>query len=128
MQVPLSTGANNLLIEGLDSKGIPVAKASQWIYATYKGSNASPVVINEFMANNARTIFQCDRRFDDWIELYNSSDSMVDLSGYLLTDSLASLTKWRMPAGTKIGPREFLLVWADDGDASCFGAHQSEPA
>jgi hypothetical protein len=73
-----------------------------------------PVVINEFMASNTRTLLNCGRLYDDWIELFNTSSNAVDLSGYYLTDNLTNATKWPFPQSTFIGPRGYLLVWADD--------------
>ena len=73
-----------------------------------------PVVINEFMASNTRTIRNCAELYDDWIELYNTSGTAVDLSGFFLSDNLGNPTKWAFPEGTFIGPRGYLLVWADD--------------
>ncbi|MEO8428117.1 MAG: lamin tail domain-containing protein, partial [Verrucomicrobiota bacterium] len=77
-------------------------------------STIVPVVINEFMASNTRTLLNCARVYDDWIELYNTSSSAVDLSGYFLTDNLTNSTKWSFPQGTFIGSHGYLLVWADD--------------
>ncbi|PYI85879.1 MAG: hypothetical protein DME26_10005, partial [Verrucomicrobia bacterium] len=73
-----------------------------------------PVVINEFMASNTRTLTNCARQYDDWIELFNSGTVTADLSGYYLTDNLTNATKWAFPQGTFIGPHSYLLVWADD--------------
>lgn len=74
--------------------------------------------INEWMANNARTIVQpVSGRYADWFEIYNPSPALVDLSGYSLTDNLQE-KKWLMPAGSRIGPGEFLLIWADGNGAS----------
>jgi hypothetical protein len=76
---------------------------------------AVPVFINEWMASNTRTIVDpMDGRFDDWFELYNAGANAVDLSGYYLTDNLNNPTKWRVPNGTVIPGRGFLLVWADN--------------
>ncbi len=76
------------------------------------------VAINEFLASNTATLADpADGRFDDWIELYNAGDELVDLSGYHLTDDLADPTRYRIPAGYSIPPGGFLLVWADDETA-----------
>lgn len=70
------------------------------------------VVINELMPTNS-TIPDQSKEYDDWIELYNMSPGTVDLSGYFLTDDRKNLTRWTIPDGTKIGPGEFLIIWAD---------------
>ena len=70
------------------------------------------VVINEFMADNNVAVPSPYGNYPDWIELYNYGDYTVDLSGMYLTDDLADLT-WQFKEGTKIGPKRYLLIWAD---------------
>ena len=43
-----------------------------------------------------------------WIELYNDSDSSVDLAGFHVTDDRQLLAKTALPAGTTIAPRGWL--------------------
>lgn len=89
-------------------------------YPTPGGTNnpaSSPLAIsiNEWMASNTETLPDAaDGQYDDWIELYNTSGSTVDLSGYFLTDNLLLPAQWPFPAGTTIGPNGYLLVWADN--------------
>ncbi len=75
----------------------------------------SPIVINEFMADNNTTIQDPDSLgFPDWIELLNTSNVMVDLSRYFLTDNLQDPTQFEIPAGVTIAGGEHLLFWADN--------------
>ncbi|MCS1411314.1 MAG: hypothetical protein M2R45_04513 [Verrucomicrobia subdivision 3 bacterium] len=72
------------------------------------------VFINEWLADNGNfNQDPLDQQFDDWLELYNAGDTSVDLSGYFLSDDPADLQKVMIPDGTVVGPRSFLLVWAD---------------
>jgi hypothetical protein len=97
--------------------------AKNWIYfeeptpnkANGKPKSASlPVVINELMASNSKTIKDETGAYPDWIELYNNSNETIDISGFYLTDKpYKNPSMWRIPNGTKIPPRGFLLVWAD---------------
>lgn len=78
----------------------------------------SQVVINEFMAANSTTIYDPDNNESaDWAELYNSSSSLVDISGYFLTDNLSNPDKWAIPVGTTIPGHGFLIIWADGTDS-----------
>jgi hypothetical protein len=85
-------------------------------------TNVAPplsVFVNEWMAANQSFIADpSDNRFDDWFELYNGHSFAVDLSGYFLTDNtndtLAARTQFRIPDGTVIPARGYLLVWADN--------------
>jgi hypothetical protein len=74
---------------------------------------APKVVINEFMANNEATVQSPSGNYSDWIELYNPSDTSVDLSSMFLTNNLTDL-KWAFTTGTVIEPHGYLLAWADN--------------
>lgn len=77
---------------------------------------SNELVINEFMASNDETVADQDGEFDDWVELYNNSDSSIDMSGYYLSDDPEELMKWEFPAGTSIEGRGYLTIWADDDE------------
>jgi len=97
--------------------------AKTWIFfeePTYNKANSKPdsdilpVVINEFMASNSKTIKDETGAYPDWIELYNNSDNQIDISGFYLTDKpKREPSMWRIPNGTKLSTRGFLLIWAD---------------
>jgi hypothetical protein len=74
------------------------------------------VIINEFSAANMNTISDNYGDREDWIELYNTGTTMVDLSGYYLSDKIDEPTKWEIPAGYTIGPGEYRLVFASKRD------------
>ena len=74
----------------------------------------NPVVINEIMASNMTTIADENGEFNDWIELYNTSGSAVDLGSWFLTDNPANLTKWDFPTNTSIAAHGYLIIWADE--------------
>ncbi|MBN2426571.1 MAG: lamin tail domain-containing protein [Calditrichaceae bacterium] len=86
---------------------------------------ADPVAglfINEFMADNESTISDHTGSFSDWIEIYNSNNYAVNISGFYLTDKLNNLTKYQIPDSapdsTLIPPDGYLLLWADDSPES----------
>ncbi len=66
---------------------------------------ASGLVINEFMADNERTLEDPHDpgQYPDWIELYNGSDQPVTLNGMYLTDDPNDPTKWQI-ATAIVGP------------------------
>ena len=68
--------------------------------------DASMLRITEVMASNDSP---------DWVELYNPSDSTVDLAGLHLTDRSNNLTKWQFPEGS-IAPGGYLVVYASNKD------------
>jgi len=74
--------------------------------------NPQGLVINEFMADNDRAVESVFGGHPDWLELYNSANTSIDLSGMYLSDSL-SKASWRFPNGTTILPHSYLIIWAD---------------
>ena len=75
-------------------------------------SAQAQIVINEVMASNDSAV-QNEGIFPDWVELYNTSTSPVDISDWSLTDSITTPRKFVFPAGTFLGPNGFLIVWLD---------------
>jgi len=76
---------------------------------------AQSVAITEFMAANDK--IQDDQGdMSDWIELHNTSNQTVDLSGWYLTDSLLDLTLWAVPDGVSLGGDAYLVVYASGKD------------
>jgi len=76
----------------------------------------SQVRIAEFLAANASTNLDPDAyEFSDWIELHNSGDQTVDLTGFFLTDNLDNPAKWQIPR-CAIQPGQRQLFWADGLD------------
>jgi hypothetical protein len=76
--------------------------------------------INEFMAFNSSCCPDDDsgtNEFDDWIEIYNSSDQPVDIGGMYLSDDKTNPFNSRLPldnpSATTIPAKGFIIVWAD---------------
>lgn len=72
--------------------------------------------INEFMASNATTICDSFGSYSDWIELYNSTDTDMDISGFGISDNLSQPMKYRFPDGTKIAARGYLVVFCSGNE------------
>lgn len=70
--------------------------------------------INEVLSSNKGIAKDKFGNADDYIEIYNSSPSTINLSGYFLSDDKDSLKKWRFPQGTSIKAKGFVIVWADN--------------
>lgn len=69
------------------------------------------LMISEFMADNDKTLFDEDCENSDWIEIYNSGATAVNLKGWALTDDAGALGKWRFPDYTLPGGN-YLVVFA----------------
>jgi hypothetical protein len=86
---------------------------------TVKPQQAGPVLINEVMGNeddNSSVSKDIDGDANDWIELINTSNEAIDVSGYSLTDgSMPSPPGPRkFPNPTVIPAHGYLLVWASN--------------
>ena len=71
-----------------------------------------PVRINEVSAGNDIFINE-DFKKHDWIELYNITDNTYDASGMYLSDNRDKPHKYRIPDGTVIPARGYLVIWCD---------------
>ena len=72
------------------------------------------VIINEILCSNGSTLISRETgQFADWIEIYNTDDNAIDLSGYFLSDSENNPAKWSFPPNSSIGPHAYLVIWAD---------------
>jgi len=73
------------------------------------------VHINEIVASNANGIQDADGNHPDWIELYNSSNSSIDLKDFSIADKEEDDAKWFFPQ-INLAPKSFLLVFASGLD------------
>ena len=74
----------------------------------------SQVIINEIQPANGGIMADDKGDFDDWIELYNTSDAVIDIAGLVLKDNVDT---WAIPSGleeTKLQPHSYFILWADD--------------
>ncbi len=94
------------------------------IYLVIYSSIASgQLYINEFVASNSSEYVDPDFGDDsDWVEIYNSGSSSINLKGYYLTDNLGKPDKWQISSDLEIGPGNYAVIWADDRDQ---GIHTS---
>jgi len=78
---------------------------------SYTSVYSQSVVINEVMYSNTNAFFDSFEKTPDWIELYNSSNSPVNLKNWKLTDDISNDSYWNFP-DTTIQPHAFLIVFA----------------
>lgn len=84
------------------------------------------VLINEYTAANWDNHSNPSTgKFEDWFELYNPSASLVDVSGWFLSDDITNLTKWVIPAGASVPAGGFLKVYCNDDNTLAGGSVQA---
>ena len=76
--------------------------------------NAGKVLISELMGKNHATLRDEDGDFSDWIELVNSTDETLDMTGWHISDKEGE-TGWTFPAMT-LQAGERILVFASGKD------------
>lgn len=110
----------------LDAKGIQKKAFLVWVSAAVvllvvsgillgisgaEGEFAFPVYISEVLASNT-SYPNADGRCCDYIEIYNSADYPVDLTGFQLGD-IAGNSRYAFPAGTTLEAGGYLVVYCD---------------
>ena len=105
-----------------DSAGSFSPARAAYEYYTIEGNVAEgDLVINELMASNSTTVSDSENEYDDWIELYNTSENAISLDGLFLSDEISNLSKWPLP-DIVVSPDEYFIVWADS-DENQLGTH-----
>ena len=74
------------------------------------------IVINEVLTHS-------NSYPNDWIELYNTTGSTVDIGGWFLSDDRSNLKKYQIAAGESISPYGYKVFTQDDN----FGNSASDP-
>ena len=98
-----------------------------WRASAYKGGspgsddsgilpNPGDIVINEVLAHSHAAAA-------DWIELYNSGSSRIEIGGWYLSDSAVNLKKYRIADGASIDSGEYLVFYEDAN----FGQFSTDP-
>jgi hypothetical protein len=64
------------------------------------------IAINEILAHS-------DAPPSDWIELKNTTSSLIDIGNWYLSDDKDDLTKYRIKAGTILAPGAYLVLSSD---------------
>jgi len=81
------------------------------------------IVINEYSCGNVSNYPDNFSKYEDWIEIYNSSGSPVNIGGYYLSDRLNQPTKWMIPIGTSIGGNARMIFFASGKNTSSGAMH-----
>ena len=80
--------------------------------------NPGAIVINEILAH-------AHAEASDWIELYNTTETAINIGGWFLSDSKKNLFKYKIPNGTTISPDGYLVLYEDlnfgnENDPACY--------
>ncbi|WGO98689.1 CotH kinase family protein [Saccharophagus degradans] len=87
------------------------------------GACTDCIRINEVVASNS-TYDDEDGDSPDWLELYNTSASAVNLSGWTLSDDDDEPAMWTFPNQT-IAAGGYLRIWASDKNSTTVGTYRT---
>lgn len=90
-----------------------ISSCSENNWESGEESASKNIRFNEVMSNNLNystddTFFE----YADWIELSNTSENQIDISGYTLSDKRDN-KGWKIPLGTIISQGGYQIFWAD---------------
>lgn len=119
---PLEIPGSVALMDGVwtvTDMATPGWENSQAGYAAFcqaTGSAPGQIVISELMAAEQYVLPDSFGEFSDWVELYNTGETAVDLTGWFLSDDPDRPTKWQIPGlSIQPGERKILFLSGRDG-------------
>ncbi len=111
--LPLESGAQALQADGtwqtVDTPTPGYENTETGFDAFLTAIGAKNVTITEVMSSQDALIADGNGQFTDYIELYNSGDTEVNLTGWWLSDDASAPNKWIFPE-TTIAPGQYLLL------------------
>lgn len=82
------------------------------------GATPGTIVISEVMASSQFILPDRSGQFPDWIEIWNSSDTSVNLTGWFLTDDPEMPNKWAFPALVLQPGQRFVVFCSGTGSVA----------
>jgi len=99
--------------------GFENSDAGYQAYLQSIGAESGSIRIREVMASDHLLMTDGFGEFSDWIELQNTTDRAIDLSGWFLSDDSYDLQKWMLPE-LVIRPDERILIFCSGRNTTIF--------
>ena len=115
-QIPAIAGSDNVFyyVKSTNGNGKTSRYPAENEWETFAINYQPPnLLINEVLAQNESKRKDNRGEYDDWFEIYNPTNDLLDVTGMYVTDNLSKPRKWRL-GNLAIPPNGFLLLWADD--------------
>ena len=87
-----------------------------FVFALFVNNIFAQIVINEFSASNFDSHLDNYGEYEDWVELYNTTNSDVDLNGWYLSDKTNNATKWQFPSSFIVSANSVAIVYCSGLD------------
>lgn len=124
LSTPTLTADSSYILTGVDEDGVrhyetttfysPGYENTEAGFSAYRMQNAiegGALVINEVCPDPRIGIPDEDGEIVDWVELKNTTDRPISLTGYYLSDKENKPMKWRFPEGAFIPANGYYLVY-----------------
>jgi len=92
--------------------GISLMTAVSAAFAAENALAPQTLRISEIMASNHITLEDVFGRYPDWVEIHNTTDQEISLEGVCLSDKKEEPYRYAFPAGSVIGPDEYIIIYA----------------
>lgn len=89
--------------------------------ALHQARTDSGIEITEIVSGNTKTLADENGEYYDYFELHNVTGAAIDLSGWFVSDTVGSPTKWRLPEGFVLQAGEYRVVYASGLDRADAG-------
>jgi hypothetical protein len=118
VQVVMNTSIVQYYIYAENSNaGVFAPARAEYVYYTLYASlfSAAPgdVVFNEFVAQNTSGATDEQGQYEDWIELYNTTDHIINLGSLYLSDDFTMPDKHQIDTDIILQPHSWITFWAD---------------
>jgi gliding motility-associated-like protein len=87
---------------------------SLFLTAFFTFSVKAQVVINEYSCSNINGPTDAYGQREDWVELYNTSGTAINLVGYFLSDDKFTPQKWAVPSAVNIPANGRIMVYCSN--------------
>ena len=104
----------------VDNNSAGFAQADQYM----RMLNATGVYISEVMSSADQVTAITGTNPGDFVEICNTGENVVDLSGWGLSDNINWPRKWQFPQGSAIWPGEYKVIRLDKSTSSGTDASQ----
>ena len=91
-------------------------KCLLFVFVIFVNSLFAQIVINEFSASNFDSHQDNYGEYEDWVELYNTTNSDVDLNGWYISDKTTNPTKWQFPSSFIISANSVAIIYCSGLD------------
>ena len=108
---PGSVVVNWAANHGITDLSLNPFAGGSWNYNLDPNAPPPQIIISEFLADNNEILNDEDGDDSDWIEIFNPTGSVIDLTGWFLSNNTNNHALWKFPS-VSLGANSYLIVFA----------------